>query len=129
MLTAAPSLDKPAFGHPVVAGEVRVDGDVMVMLRLEEAAQGEVLVATVFEQQPALADDVVVRAVQYVAEAIHARRTCIESQARLEACVAPAQMWIVLGHVGRIADDDIEFLTTHRIEPVALPEFDILELL
>ena len=97
----------------------------MVVLRLHEAAQRHVLVRAMLQEQPALSHDVVVRALEDGAEAVHAAGARIQREPRLEARIAAPEVRVVLRHVGRVADHDVEFLAAHRIEPVALTEFDV----
>jgi hypothetical protein len=104
-----------------------VHGDVVVVLRFHEAPQRHVLVGAVLQQQPALAHDVVVGAVQDGAEAVHAGLTRVQGQPRLEAHVAPREVRVVFSDVRGVAHHDIEFLAAHGIEPVALAKLDVAD--
>ena len=96
--------------------------DVLEALLVEQITHGRALIVAVFQQQPATRLQMRRRLGDDQTQVVQTVRARGQRTAGLEAHITLNQMRIAVGNVRRVAQDQIETLTFHGAEPVALQD-------
>ena len=112
--------------HLHLEAEIAQRADVAVTVVVHEMADGLALVETMLDENPAAVPEVHDGTGQQFPDGVESLGSGGKRAGRLEAHVAPLQVRIILSHVGRVADDDIDMrISRQGIVPVALEEADV----